>query len=214
MKRLLLGIASWIAALTISASALAADLQAGKHYTVINPPLPSSTPGKIEVLEFFSYGCIHCSNFHPVISSWAAKKPADVNFRRVHVTFNRPPLARLAKAFYAGEATGIAHKLDDEIFRAIHEQRVNFSSDEDLIKFVGSRGFDAKKFGDALNGFSMQSLVARGDQEAVAAKINGTPAIVVDGRYLVNNDATRNLAELMSLTEDVIALARKEKAKK
>ena len=214
MKRLLLGIASWIAAFALSTTAMAADLQAGKHYTVINPPLQSTTPGKIEVVEFFSYGCIHCSNFHPLISAWSAKKPADVSFRRVHVTFNRPPLARLAKAFYAGEAIGIAHKLDDEIFRAIHEQRVNFSSDEDLLKFVGSRGFDAKKFGDAMNGFSMQSQVTRGDQEAVAAKINGTPAIVVDGRYLINNDATRNLAELMALTDDVIALARKDKSKK
>lgn len=189
---------------------LAAEPQAGREYKPITPAL-ESPKDKIEVIEFFSYGCSHCSDFHPLISQWAAKLPKDVSFRRVPVSFNRPEWARLSKLYYALEATGDLAKLDTAVFLAIHEQRVNFKTDESVAAWVGSKGGDAKKFGEAFAGFSMQSKVQRADQQATAARIGGVPSLAVDGKFLINNEAASNYDELLKLTDAVIAKARQER---
>lgn len=213
MKRTLLLALSWIVA-AFAFSAHAAELEAGKQYTMINPPVATSNPGKIEVIEFFSYGCPHCSEFNPLVHEWQAKLPKDVSFRRVPISFGRPAWARLAKIYYALEATGDLDKLDAEVFLAIHKQGNGFPSDESIMKWAASKGIDAKKFSDAFNGFSIGSQVQRGDQEGVAHRIQGVPALVVDGRYLVINEGAGGYAGLLTVTDGLIAKARSEKRKK
>ena len=211
MKKLIaLLFTTLLASLAASSISLAAEPKSGRDFTPINPPL-ATPPGKIEVVEFFSYGCSHCSEFHPMISQWAAKLPKDVSFRRVPVSFNRPEWARLSRIYYALEATGDLTKVDAAVFTAIHEQRVIFKTDEAVVSWAASKGADAKKFGDAMASFSMQSKVQRGDQEATAARISGVPALVVDGRFLLNNEAAGNYAELLKLTDSVIAKVRQER---
>lgn len=210
MKRLLaLAFAALVSSFVLAGTAGAADLQAGRDYKAIAPPLPA-TKGKIEVVEFFSYGCPHCSDFHPLISQWAAKLPKDVSFRRVPVSFNRPEWARLSRLYFALEATGDLAKFDTAVFIAIHEQRVNFKTDETVVSWAAGKGIDGKKLGDALNSFSMQSKVQRADQEASAARISGVPSLAVDGKYLINNEAAGNYEELLKLTDAVIEKARQE----
>jgi len=194
-------------------SGIAADAQAGREYTPINPAL-SSPKEKIEVVEFFSYGCPHCSDFHPIIGGWAAKLPGDVSFRRIPVSFNRPEWARLAKIFYSLDATGNLAKLDAAVFIALHEERVSFKTDDAVFKWVAAKGADAKKFTDAFNGFSMQSRVQRGDKDASAAGIGGVPSLMVDGRYLVNNKAAASYEDLLRITDLVIDKARKDRKSK
>ncbi len=214
MKRLIaVLLATLLSSLLLSGPGFAADLQDGRDFTSINPPLARSK-GKIEVIEFFSYGCPHCSDFHPLITPWAAKLPKDVSFRRVPVSFNRPEWARLSRLFFALETTGDLAKLDTEVFLAIHEQRVNFKTDEAVVSWAAGKGADAKKFGDALASFSMQSKVQRAEQEAVAAHISGVPALVVDGKYLVNNGSVSSFQDVLKLTDNVIAKARQERAGK
>lgn len=213
-KLIALLFATLISSFSLSGAGLAAEPQAGRDFAPINPPLQAAK-GKIEVIEFFSYGCPHCGEFNPSVSQWAAKLPKDVSFRRVPITFNRPEWARLARLYYALESTGDLAKLDPMVFDAIHKERVNlFKSDDAVISWVTSKGSDAKKFGDALASFSMQSKVQRGDQDATAARISGVPALVVDGKFLLNNEATGNHEELLRLTDSVIAKARRERAGK
>jgi len=210
MKRLLaLALAALLSSFVLAGAATAAELQAGRDYKAITPPLPG-VKGKIEVVEFFSYGCPHCSDFHPLISQWAAKLPKDVSFRRIPVSFNRPEWARLSRLYFALEATGDLAKFDTAVFIAIHEQRVNFKTDESVVSWAAGKGIDGKKFGDALNSFSMQSKVQRADQEASAARISGVPSLAVDGKYLINNEAAGNYEELLKLTDAVIEKARQE----
>jgi thiol:disulfide interchange protein DsbA len=206
MKRLLL------IALTLLLPTLshAADLQLGRDYTLIEPAMPQSNPGKIEVIEFFSYGCPHCNEFNPLIKEWAAKAPSDITFRKVPITFGRPAWAKLASIYYALEATGDLAKLDSAVFTATNVDRVNFNNDEKIVEWAVSKGVNAKKFSDALSSFSMQSQLRRGDQDASAAKVSGVPAIVVAGRYLVRNEGASSYADLVRLTNDVIAKARQE----
>lgn len=202
--------ATLVSTLLLAGQGFAAEPQEGREYKLVSPPL-ASPKDKIEVTEFFSYGCPHCSDFHPLVSQWSAKLPKDVGFRRVPVSFNRPEWARLAKIYYALEATGDLARLDAAVFVAIHEQRVQFKSDEAVFAWVASKGVDAKKFGEAFSGFSMQSRVTRADQDATAARISGVPSMLVDGRYLINNEAAGNYEDLLRITDAVIAKVRQER---
>ena len=214
MKRLVaLLFATLVSSLALSGPSLAAEPQVGRELKAISPPL-ASPKDKIEVIEFFSYGCNHCNDFHPLISQWAAKLPKDVSFRRVPVSFNRPEWARLSRIYYALEATGDLAKLDTAVFIAIHEQRVAFKTDEAVVAWAAGKGADRKKFGDAMASFSMQSKVQRGDQDATAARIGGVPALAVDGKFLINNEAASSYEDLLRITDTVIAKARQERKAK
>lgn len=211
MKRILtLLLATLVSSLALSSLSLAAEPLVDRDFKLISPAL-ASPKDKIEVIEFFSYGCNHCSDFHPLISPWAARLPKDVSFRRVPVSFNRPEWARLSRIYYALEATGNLAKLDAAVFIAIHEQRTRFKTDEDVVTWAASKGADAKKFRDAMGAFSMQAKVQRADQDAAAAGIGGVPSLAVDGKYLINNESAGNFAELLTLTDSVIAKVRQER---
>ncbi len=211
MKRVFaLLFATLLSALAMSGPSLAAEPQAGREYKVISPPL-AGPKDKIEVIEFFSYGCPHCSDFHPVISKWAASLPKDVSFRRIPVSFSRAEWARLSRLYYALEATGDLAKLDTAVFLALHEQRVSFKTDEAVVAWAAGKGVDAKKFGDALGAFSMQSKVQRADADATAARIGGVPALAVDGKFLINNEVANNYEHLLQITDTVIVKARQDR---
>jgi protein dithiol oxidoreductase (disulfide-forming) len=207
----------FLIALSLIASVFALPLQAqelelGKHYTLIDPPLASSAPtGKIEVVEFFSYGCNHCNDFHPLVAQWQGKLAKDVSFRRVPVSFGRPAWEKLSSIYYGLEATGQLAKLDSAVFKAVHQERMNFNSNEAITGWVSTHGGDAKKMNDALNGFSMKSQIRRGDDEAKVAKIGGVPAMVVGGKYLVNNAAATGYEDLLRITDALVAKARSGK---
>lgn len=211
MKRVFaLLFATVLSSLVMSSPVLAAEPQVGREFKAISPPL-TGPKDKIEVIEFFSYGCPHCSDFHPIISKWAASLPKDVSFRRVPVSFSRPEWARLSRLYYALEATGDLAKLDTAVFLALHEQRVSFKTDEAVVAWAASKGVDAKKFGDAFGAFSMQSKVQRADADATAARIGGVPALAVDGKFLINNEAASNYEHLLQITDSVIVKARKDR---
>ena len=156
---------------------------------VLDPPRPTENPGKIEVVEFFSYGCPHCAEFAPVLDKWAAKQQKDVVLRRVPGSFGRPAWVNMARLFHALEANGQLEKLDHEIFEAIHKERVNLFDPETLKRWVGKRGLDEAKFGDLLNSFAVQNKVKMSDMTAVANRIDGVPIIVVNGVYVIASDA-------------------------
>jgi thiol:disulfide interchange protein DsbA len=209
MKRALL-IAISIGLAALAGPALSTDLQAGKHYTVISTPQPTSVE-KIEVVEFFSYACPYCREFHPVISDWSAKLPKDVTLRKVHVTFGRPEWARLAKIYYALEASGNLAKLDNEVFKAVHDERIRFANDDAVVKWVASKGGDAQKFSEAFASAGIQSQVDRGAQEADAYKVRAVPAMGVDGRFLMKSDAASDYSELLLFTDHMTDQVRAEK---
>jgi thiol:disulfide interchange protein DsbA len=200
-------------ALVATTPAFAIELQAGRDYTLIDPPL--YTPkGKIEVIEFFSYGCPHCNEFHPLLDDWAAKLPKDVVVRRVPITFHRLPWERLSRIYFALEAMGQIDRLNGAVFKSLHEERFVINSDEAAIDWAVKHGLDGKKFGDMLNSFSVQSKVQQADQEAASARIQGVPALVVDGRWLLNNQAAGSNEELLRRVDALVAKARKDKKTK
>ncbi len=196
-------------ALTAAVPALAQT--PGKEFTAISPAQPTDDPAKIEVIEFFSYGCPHCNDFHPLISAWAAKQPGDVVVKRVPVSFNRAAWANAAKLYYTLEATGELARLDNDVFKAIHSERTSLFDDKAIAEWVAKKGVDQKKFADTYNSFGVMSKVKRADQMAQAYRISGVPAVYVDGKYAV---AGNNFGELLANTDKAIAKARSEKSGK
>lgn len=204
-------VAGLVAAALIPVSALAQT--AGKDFAPVTPVQPTENPAKIEVLEFFSYGCIHCYTFHPIVKKWAAKLPADVEFKRIPVSFNRTPWFNLSRLFYALEAIGELNRLDELVFSAIHDKNVKLYDDATIKAWVAQNGVDAQKFAGAYDSFGVQSKAKRADQLAAAYKISGTPSLAVDGRYLVLNEGVNSYEDILARTDKLIGKARAEKKK-
>jgi thiol:disulfide interchange protein DsbA len=210
-------ISGWLAAITLALFAVAlpaAAQTAGRDYAPIEPAQATDNPAKIEVIEFFSYGCPHCSEFHPTVSKWSAKLPSDVVFKRVPITFGRAQWVNLSKLYYALEATGDLAKLDGAVFHALHEKGLKLYDDKSIAEWVTAQGIDGKKFMDAYNSFGVISKVKRGDQLAQGSKIQGVPAIAVDGKYLVLNEGVSNNEALVARADTVISKARNDRSKK
>jgi thiol:disulfide interchange protein DsbA len=199
------GVFALFSALTVALPSYA------QTYTPITPPQPTEDAGKIEVLEFFSYGCPHCAEFYPLLSAWVAKQPGDVVIKKVPITFGRAAWANIARLYYTLEVTGDLHRLDGEIFKAIHVERQNLMEEKALAEWVAKKGVDPKKFAETYSSFGVMSRVKRGDQMAQAYKIQGVPAIAVEGKFLVGG---KDFEETLATADKLIAQARAEKAGK
>jgi len=184
-----------------------ADVVAGRDYKVLNPPQPTSSGSKVEVLEFFFYGCSHCYHLHGPLSVWEKKMPKDVDLQFVPVIF-RDSWEPMARAFYALEAIGQREKLHNDLFEAWNIYNTDLSDEAKITEFVAKRGVDKAKFGAAYNSFSLQSKVARSNQMIQSFGIRGTPTIVVDGKYSITG---LEPADTISVLDEVIKIARKER---
>jgi thiol:disulfide interchange protein DsbA len=192
----------------LCASYAHAEAVLGKDYKLMNPPQPTTSGKKVEVLEFFSYGCIHCYHLHPYLEAWEKKAPKDVELQYVPVIFNESA-EPMARAFYALDALGLRKKMHDVLFKAMHDQNVDLSDEKSITNFVAQKGVDRAKFAAAYNSFSLQSRIARSNQMTQNFRIMGTPTIVVDGKYVITGlqpDAT------VSVLEEVVRIARKERS--
>ena len=157
--------------------------QEGVNFVRLSPPLPGAAPGRIEVIEFFWYGCPHCNAFEPVLDPWSQRQPADVAFRRVPVHFRERPFAAHQRLYYALEATNQLEKLHRRVFYAIHSERQALAEPEEAVAFVVRQGGDGDAFKAAWESFGVQTKVQQARALATAYKIDAVPAMGVAGRY-------------------------------
>lgn len=184
----------------------------GIDWVAISPPQPGETPGKIEVLEFFSYGCIHCSNFNPLIARWELGLGDDVVLRRVPVTFGRAAWTNLAKLYYTLESLGELERLDQAVFDAIHEEKAALNSEREIADWAARNGIDAERFAATFDGFPMRNRIARADALARDYRVESVPLITVAGRYAVVGREARRLEDLLVIADDLIRRARGNRA--
>jgi thiol:disulfide interchange protein DsbA len=201
--------------LVCGSSVWAADaLVEGRDYQALLPAQPTSNPAKIVVTEFFSYECSHCFAFYPVVTAWAAKLPKDVVFDRVPVSLGRTSWQPISQAFYALQAIDKLDQLDRLLFNAIHVQNIKLFDEATITAFVAKQGVNAAEFTAAYNSFSAKSNVQRAEQMMKAYKVQGTPALVVDGKYIVLAEGTKTHEEWLARADQVIAKARADRAHK
>ena len=184
----------------------------GKYqYSELKPPQPVETQGKkIEVVEFFWYGCPHCYNLEPAIESWMKKLPPDVQFRRVPAVFNER-WGHDAAIYYTFEAMGLLDKLHRPFFDAIHRDHLHSDNQAAMTEWLQKNGVDAKKFYETLKSFGVQSKARRAVQLTTAYKIDGTPAMAVQGRYTVSAEQGRTREGMLETVSYLVDMLRKEK---
>ena len=182
---------------------VSAQPRGGEDYMVLEVPQRVEEPGKIEVIEFFWYGCIHCYNLEPGLESWVKKLPRDVNFRRVPAVLSQA-WARDAQIFYAMEALGLLERLHRPLFDAIHRDRLRTDKTDALNEWLAKNGVDPKKFDETLKSFSVQSKARRAAQMTIAYRVDGTPAMAVQGRYIVPGSS-----RILQTTDYLIDFVRK-----
>jgi thiol:disulfide interchange protein DsbA len=180
------------------------------QYGEINPPQPAEAQGKIEVIEFFWYGCPHCYTLEPHIEAWLKTLPPDVEFRRVPAVFNQR-WGHDAAIYYTLEALGLVEKLHRPLFDAIHKNNLRTDNEAALSEWLQKQGVDPKKFMDTLKSFGVQSKTRRAVQQTIAYKIDGTPAMAVAGRYTVSAEQGRTQQGMLKAVDTLVAKARKEK---
>jgi protein dithiol oxidoreductase (disulfide-forming) len=157
----------------------------GTHFTTLRDPQPPASPGKTEVIEFFSYACPACSAFDPSLGQWAASLPSDVLFRRVPVAFlfNAENFQR---TFYALETTGLAAKVHAKLFEAVHIEKRHLDKPDEIAEVVARAGGDREKFLNAFKSFSMAAFLARAKSTASNYRIESIPTLAIGGRYLTS----------------------------
>jgi thiol:disulfide interchange protein DsbA len=192
----------WLIAIALFANGAAwADAQLGKDYSLLSPAQPASTK-KIEVLEFFFYGCSHCFHLHPALSKWEKTMPKDVELTYVPTVF-RDSWEPMANTFYALESMGQNHQLHDALYRAWNEENMALTDVDKIADFVAKHGVDRAKFTAAYSSFAMQSKVTRAKQMIRSYNISGTPTLVVDGKYVIEGlqpeDTIRALKEVITM---------------
>jgi thiol:disulfide interchange protein DsbA len=168
----------------IALAPFAARAQRADYYELTPPQPVQAGNGRIEVLEFFWYGCIHCYNLEPKLDTWLKTLPKDVEFRRVPAVFNER-WAHDAAIFYTFEALGLLEKLHRPFFDAIHRDRLRSDRWPELSAWLEKNGVDAKKFESTVKSFGVQSKTKGAVRMTSAYKIDGTPAMAVHGRYTV-----------------------------
>ena len=182
----------------------------GTHYVRLSQPLPTiAEAGKIEVIEFFWYGCPHCNAFEPVLDAWAKKLPADVAFRRVPVAFREEPFVAHQRIFYALEAMGQVEAMHRKVFYAIHNDRAHLDKPAEISAFMAKNGLDGAKFLEIYNSFAVQTKARQAKQLAEAYKIDGVPAIGIQGRYFTSGTLAGGTDKALEVTNFLLQRARK-----
>ena len=191
-----------------NANAQTQPLVEGKDYLRLGTPLAVPV-GKIEVIDFFWYGCPHCYSFEPALEAWARKLPADVAFRRLPVMFREEPFGTHARMYYAVEAMGLLDSVHRKIFAAIHDEKATLSKAAEISAFMTKNGVDGAKFVDVMNSFAVQTKLLKSRQVVEAFKLDGVPALGIQGKYVTSGTIAGTPARALMVTDSLIQRSRK-----
>ena len=196
-----------LAVLSIPFARAAEPYEVGRHYLELPFPQPVETGAKIEVREFFWYGCSHCYAFEPALNRWLGKLPANAQFVRTPGT--APKWLTQAQAFYAFESLGVTEKVHGPLFRAIHDNKQRLDDEASLAQFVGGLGVDANAFRQAFNSFGVRMRLEKARKMNEDFDVHSVPVIVVDGQYLTSPAMAGNGEAATKVVEFLIRKAAK-----
>lgn len=180
----------------------------GQHYQKVSPPVPVSASGKVEVVEFFWYGCPHCYALEEHVERWSAKPPADVSFRRVPVGFG-PQHEFHQKVFYALEAMGQLGALHRKFFDSIHKEHKRMNTEPEVVAFATANGLDGAKFVETMKSFTVIGKVRQAKQLADAYHVDGVPMVGVQGRYTTSATMAGSAERVFMVVDFLVDKARK-----
>lgn len=191
------------AALLGSLTVQADSLQAGKQYALINPPVPVTETGKIEVIELFGYGCGACYKFEEQLQPWVAKLPADVSFKRIPAMFGGKWDAH-GQLFLTLQAMRVEPQVHEAVFAAIHQQGKKLVEREDMAELLATQGVDKAIFLQTYDSFAIIGQVANAKRLSMAYQVNSVPTMIVNGSYRFDARSTGGWPQTLKVAEQLI----------
>lgn len=186
--------------------------KAGVDYEVLPQVIRTANPNKIEVNEIFAYSCSHCYNFESVLHPWQESQTEDVDVQRTPAVWH-PDMEVYARAYYSGLALKVLDKVHMPIFEAIHVRKEAIKSEKDIAKFFIAAGVDSVKFSQVFNSFGMTSMVNQGKARMRGYRTQGTPEMVVNGKYRISSRMTGGFDGMLKVADFLIAKERAAAAK-
>jgi len=196
--------------LTAATLSLAAAGAFAQPYLPINPPQPTEGGGKIEVIEFFWYGCQHCYDLEPAVNAWAKKAPKDVVFKRVPAVPSEA-WGEMAKIFYTLEAMGVLEQYHMKVFDAIHKSNVNLNNKTIRDDWFAKNGIDPAKYAEVEKSFSVATKVNRAKQLTFAYRVDSVPRVAVNGKYFVTAEKAGGADKIFPVVDQLIGMSRKDR---
>ncbi len=209
IRRFQAAFAAAVVLMLLPFGASAQDYVAGEHYDVISPAIRGGDE-KIEVTEFFWYGCGHCYNFEPQLAQWKKGLADDVEVVGSPAMWNGLMEVH-AKAFYAAETLGVLDKVHMPLFQALNVDRKRLASEDELADLFAANGVPEEEFRKAFNSFGVGSQVRQANSRARAARIAGTPEMMVAGKYRISTRKAGSQANMLKIAEYLIEKERSER---
>lgn len=184
--------------------------QAGAGFQSLPSKIKGDDPQKIELIEFFHYGCPHCRNFDPLLHTWLKTLPEDVSFRRVPAVWGNPQLRELARLYYTLETLGEVDRLNESVFVAVQEKKLPLHTEKGVRDWVAAQGLDEKVFMDTYKSFGLNAQLQRAEQLGKTYQVNGVPTMAVGGRYLTSASMTGSHEGTLKMVDELIIKSRAE----
>jgi thiol:disulfide interchange protein DsbA len=196
-------LAFFAAALSVNAVAESIEYEEGTHYVELQIPLKTSDANKIEVSEYFSYGCPHCYQFDAAITAWHNDLPADVDFMRTPAIWNQDYQV-YAQTYYVAEALNVSEKLHTPLFQAIHEQRKRLNDPKLMAMFFAEYGVDPVDFAKVYNSFGVRASVQQAEAKGRGYRSSGVPAIIINGKYRIEGKMAGSNSNMLRIASYLI----------
>jgi len=198
----------WKAALIAGFVAASGAAVAAEPFKLLNPAQAVETKGKVEVIEFYWYGCPHCYHLEPKLNAWLAKLPKDVAFRRIPAVWN-PRMEAHAKLFHALESLGLSEQLHGKLFDATQKDNIETHDKDTVANWLSKQGVDKTKFLASYTSFGVENQARRDGQLTRSYQVTGVPAFVVGGKYLTNVGDAGGEEQLFQVLDKLIDEERK-----
>jgi protein dithiol oxidoreductase (disulfide-forming) len=221
MSRSLSALLSVVTLMGLGSAAQAANWVAGKHYSVIPQAQRTNVaPGKVEVMEVFSYGCPACNSFRPTMKKLQASLPTNAQLVYLPASWNAAEAwPMFQRAYLTAQSLGVAEKAHDSMFEAIwttgelgisdpqtRRLKTKLPTIDDAAKFYQRvAGVKAADFVNASKSFGVDLKMRQADKQIVAMQVTGTPTLVVNGKYRVNNENLKTADEVVELVRFLVA---------
>ncbi len=186
----------------------AQNYEEGKSYSKLAKTVTTQTGDKIEVLEFFWYGCPHCFSFEPTLKKWRKNLPENVVFTRVAAPLN-PRWMVHTKAYYTLQIMGEAEKHHESIFAAMHIKKQKLGNKTDIADFLATQGVNKETFLSTFDSFAVEMRAKQAMQLGQQYKVNGVPMLGVNGKYTVSGSQAGSYTGMTSVSEHLIKLESK-----
>ena len=212
MRTMILAIGLLSASFGFAADGAATKWEAGKAYQLIDPPVPTSTGNKVEVLEVFSYACPHCAHFQTYADKLKASLPKNAQFTLMPADF-QPRWVAFARGFYVAKGLGLVEKTHQAMFDAIYRDHRPLDSLNDIAEFYTGYGADKDSFLSTMQSFVIDGDIAHIREMEGKYGVDSTPTLIINGKYRVTANAEQNIG-FDEMVEIALFLVQKESAAK